>query len=235
MSENQRLNALLEKVAKLRALAARATTQAEAEAAAAQAEAIIAKYQIDEAQLESVNATAAEAIAEQAPLWQGQRRESWTCILAHGLSEDHGCAFVWYNHEHGSTYRIAGRPSDVAIVRYLFAWLTVEISRLSQREHGRSARNAFRIGAVDGFLATTRAARKQVQCAEKATGTAMVLADRHAQCLSFLKRAIGGRFVNATTHYRDRGAHDRGFASGSHLTEKHALGAGKTPMLGSGR
>lgn len=113
--------------------------------------------------------------------------------------------------------------------------LAARATTQAEAARGRAARNAFRIGAVDGFLSATRTARKQVQHAEKATGTAMVLADRHAQCLSFLKRAIGGRFVNVTTHYHDRGAHDRGFSAGSNLTEKHALGAGKTPMLGNGQ
>ncbi len=54
---------LITKVLRLRDLAARAGTLAEAQAATAQAEAIIAKYRIEEADLEAAGAQTAEAFA----------------------------------------------------------------------------------------------------------------------------------------------------------------------------
>jgi hypothetical protein len=232
---NEKLQKIMQKVAQLRALAANAGTQAEAETAAAQAESLIAKYQIDEATIET-STTRDEVVGESGPLWSGRKSEQWRGSLCAGLCKDHGCAAVAAKNGDGVVYRIAGRPSDVAIVRYMYAWLTVEIERLAMREKGRSNRNAFRVGAVVGVLAAMRVARKtEVQSTQAGTSAAIVIVSRADESMTYLQASIGGKFRNSQTRSVDMAAFDRGMAAGSNLAPRNALTGNGPKALGSGR
>lgn len=229
-----KLNAVFDKVNKLRALAARATTQAEAETAAAQAEQLIAKYQIDEATIEAHDSTRAETIAEdQDPLADTPRRVTWIAMLANGLCKLHGCGCVSMGGDR-TRVRVAGRPNDVAIVRYLFSWLRVEIERMADAESGRASKNGFRLGAVAGVLSAMRKARAQEAAAVPGgTGAAMVLVGRADESLAHLKAAIGGRFsTGGVARLSDADAFGRGKAAGEGLSARPGLQAGGRPMLG---
>ena len=154
MNTSDKIKSIIEKIAHLRALASKAGTQAEAEAAAGMAEKLIAQYEIEEADLEARGDQASENVEEADPLhvYAGTNAEGWRGSLAHGLANVHGC-FSYQSHDAGkAVQKIAGRPSSVAIVRYLFGWLCYEIERLAQNERGRSARHAFKMGAVSGMF-----------------------------------------------------------------------------------
>lgn len=232
---NEKLQKIMQKVAQLRALAANAGTQAEAETAAAQAESLIAKYQIDEATIET-STTRDEVVGESEPLWSGRKSEQWRGSLCAGLCKDHGCAAVATKDGSRTVYRIAGRPSDVAIARYMFAWLTVEIERLAQRENGRSDRNAFRVGAVVGVLTAMREAQRvEAQAAPTGKSAALTIVSRADESLAYLQTAIGGKFRNAQARSVSRGAFERGKAAGASLSPRNALSGSSTKALGSGR
>lgn len=232
---NEKLQKVMRKVAQLRALAAQAGTQAEAETAAAQAEALITKYQIDEAAIET-STTCDEVVGESEPIWSGSKNEQWRGILCAGLCKDHGCAAVATKDRTRTIYRIAGRPSDVAIVRYMFSWLTVEIERLAQREEGRANRNAFRVGAVVGVLRAMHAARAaEVQSAPTGASAALAIVSRADESLVYLRTVINGKLRNAQTRGVSRAAFERGVAAGGSLSPRSALGSGSVKALGSGR
>ena len=238
---DDKLKAVLDKIAKLRALAAKAGTQAEAETAAAQAAALIAKYQIDETQVEVADPSKAEAVAEGDHLWTDYGpKKGWLSLLASGLADLHGCAVVRFRRLGTSVYRIAGRPSDVAIVRYLFAWLRAEIERLAQSEQGRAAKNAFRLGAAAGVIEAMGRARKQETAAVAATGAAIVLASRSETSMAFFEAeaAKAGQKIRtaAAPNFSDTGALRRGVRAGEQLAPKQALSEGMSvPMLQGGR
>lgn len=239
---DDKLKAVLDKIAKLRALAANAGTQAEAEAAAAQAAALIAKYQIDEATVETANQAAAEDIGDGGVLWERNgRNEKWRSVLAATLATDHGCAATIMTTSDLVQYRIAGRPSDVAIVRYLFAWLHVEIARLSEVKRGRAAKNAFRLGAVVGVTLAMRRARGQAQAATPAAGQTVALAivDRASASMGYFRAqaAADGRKIGTdrAATVSDRGAFRSGFEVGKDLAPRPGLAEGHArPMLGQG-
>lgn len=228
---NEHLQKVMQKVAHLRALAARAGTQAEAETAAAQAETLIAKYQLDEATIET-STTREEHVSEEDPIWSGTRSDRWRGSLCAGLCKDHGCAAIASKRDGKVIYRIAGRPSDIAIVRYLFAWLSSEIERLSKREDGRSAQNGFRVGAVVGVLQAMRASRAQeVKAAPQGTSAAMVIVSHAEESLDYLKGVMGGKFRNVPTRRVDSGSFERGKAAGANLAPRQALGGRVMPAL----
>lgn len=239
---DDKLKSVLDKIAKLRALAAGAGTPAEAEAAAAQAAALIAKYQIDEATVEMAGQSASEEIGEGETLWETTgRNDQWRSALASMLATDHGCAKVTEVRESGIRYRIAGRPADVAIVRYLFAWLHVEIARLSERERGRAAKNGFRNGAVVGVIRAMRAARgaENKAAAEKGETSALAIVDRGKVAMGLFEALAakdGHKVVESGGHVpTDRSATLRGLAAGENLAPRPGLTAADArPMLGSG-
>ena len=235
-------DAILTKVARLRALAANAGTQAEAEAAAAAAERIIALYQIDEACLDMADPTRAEEPAEGSALWEGSSVKVWLNMLADGLCRDHGCAILIEKKVQGrktlsTRLRFAGTPNDMELVRYMFAWLSLEIDRLARREHGRAAINAFRVGAVQGVLGAMRAARKTViEQKTDATSVAMMLVERSDRSKAFIKNKIGGKFkLMSGPSLHDADAYGRGVSVGEGMVQRHGLTAGSVRLaLGPG-
>jgi hypothetical protein len=224
---------IIEKVRKLRALAANAGTLAEAEAAAAQAEAIIARYRLEEAQLEIDDASRVEAVGvADEPMWVGgERVPSWLNWLATALARHYGCvAFSEATRTRlGTTkcFKVVGRPSDVQVVRYMFAWLSAEIDRLSYRERGRSAMNAFRLGAVEGICTTLATAQKQVEAEPGAGSAAMVLASRADEADAYANRVFNlrGR-TSGISYYDETGAFARGRAAGEGIHLGDALDGG---------
>jgi hypothetical protein len=144
---------LIAKIQKLRALA-QSTNVNEAANAAAAAEKLIAEHQLTEAELESSsNPPANEPTEEDAdPIYfeAGDRRASWRWWLAGGLARLYGVALVGAHMRQptgeksayfpydpvvawGSGVRAIGRKSDVEIMRYQYAYLSVEIERLTQK------------------------------------------------------------------------------------------------------
>lgn len=237
------IDGIIEKVRKLRALAANAGTLAEAEAAAAQAEAIIARYRLEEAQLGIDDASRVEAVGvDDTPLWVGgERVPNWLGWLSSALAKHYGClAFTDVTTGPGGTtksFKIVGRPSDVQVVRYMFTWLSAEIDRLSYGERGRSAMNAFRLGAVDGICSTLTAAQKEVESAPEAAGAAMVLASRADEAQAYAYRVFRLRErKGGVSYYDETGAFARGRAAGEGLHLGDALGGGgtSTRSLGAG-
>ena len=175
------IQTLMARVVALRELAARATTPAEREVALTQAAGIVAKYQIDEASLPtSDQARTPEAVEECEPLFVvSGRLSSWRSVLARGLADLHGCAVLCNRTQTiraqaqtvTVTVRVAGRRSDVEVVRYFWAWLTYEVERLADREHG-AAKHKFRMGAAVGAVRAMRAASQATRAAAGERGRA---------------------------------------------------------------
>lgn len=233
------IGALMARVVALRELAARATTPGEREAALSQAAGIVAKYQIDEASLPTSDTTRAADVVEEAdPLFvTSGRLATWRSVLARNLCDLHGCAVLRESTQDGVTVRIAGRRNDVEVVRYFWAWLTYEIERLAEREHG-SAKNSFRMGAAVGAVRAMRAASRQTQAAagERGASVALVLVGRAEQSLAIL--AEGGKVGGgkARRFGGDSDAFGRGIAAGEKLQAKTGLGSGdggQAPRLGT--
>jgi hypothetical protein len=237
------MEAVIAKITKLRALAANAGTQAEAEAAAAAAERIIAQHQIDEAVLIMADPAREEALDEGAPLWEGTAVKVWLHMLAGGLARAHGCAVVMSKESLGrktlkSQLRIAGAPKDVELVRYMFAWLSVDIDRLSRKEHGIAAINAFRVGAVAGVLnAMAAAQRTEIAARTERSSVAIMLVDRHDRSMAIFRSKANGKIRQGSgPSLHDAGAFDRGRKAGESMSNRHGLTAGEGRLaLTSGR
>ena len=230
----ERLARVIEKVRKLRALAT-STNVHEAAAAAATAERLLLEHELSEAEIAGAGdepRERAEPAGEHLDA-HGANVTRWRSFLAAYLARVHGCTTWlephWSKETRNTAWkvRIAGRPSDVAIVRYLHTWLTAEILRLVASEgqgRGRSWRNSYAWGAVEGIRGQMDRARAEVRAA--ATGSALAVVDaRLAEAEAVEPEKL--RTSRKPTPVRDLAAHARGRRAGEALHLGAALdGAG---------
>ncbi len=172
---------LLDKVKKLLRLAERTTNEGEAAAAAAAAQKLIERHRLDvaaidisegerEVPLEAPERTVLDGA-------EGRRNKcAWRGALASGVARANACRVYWT----GPRLQIVGAPSDVATVRYLYAYLVREIDRLAATKSGGKAwLHGWRMGAVSTVSQRLAAARDEARREARAEaqtggGTAIV-------------------------------------------------------------
>ena len=232
---------IIEKVRKLRTLAENAAaTIDEAAAAARAAELLIQKHALEEAELGAVSKELLEAIIEDGnPLtdW-GQRQKVWQNVLLHALAENYNCSNVLKNKDGNLNIFTIGRPSDIAVMRYQFAYFVLELTRLAQllapkdlrRGSGKTWHNSFYHGAVNAIITSLKAARKEAR--QTASSTALVFIDHHKAEVEALKaklypwsrtKQMGGSF--------NPDAYRMGQQAGGGLQAKPALAPGVRGLL----
>lgn len=220
---------ILEKIKRLLALSQSSNVH-EAAAAMAAAAKLMAEHDVAEAELES------SPELEEAPELQtliddsGARLSYWKAALSHMLVKAHDCrGFTTWTLDNKRVYRIAGRPSQIATVRYLYAWLVLEITRLTEVSgfKGVTSRNSFRIGAVDALREGMFKAREKVR--KTASGAALVRIDEAAERIA----AILPQLRNTSGRLRvDRNAREAGRRAGESIHGGASLGAQATRLLG---
>lgn len=172
------IETILRKVRALRELAKSANVH-EAAVAAAKADRLIQKHRLDEAAIEAAGYTAEAPTRDPEGVYFGERQVVWKKTLLLILVQHYGCAS--FNERLataiGWTTYVVGRPSDTAIVRYMFAWVTSEIVRLlgASGFTERKSRASFCKGAVMGFYEALETSAKEARA--QATSTAPVLLD----------------------------------------------------------
>jgi hypothetical protein len=226
---------VIAKVKKLRALATSDNVH-EAAAAAAAAERLLQQYRLSEAELEAEDDAPHETAALDAEPVDvfGRNLQHWRAALLTGMCKLHGCRnWSEYAGNGKRVFRIVGRPSDVATVRYLYAWLVSEIERLAQRHgkgQGRTWFNSYRRGAVNGVLAAMREANQEARAAVSSVALVKidarkVEADQIVDALGMNRKKIGGRVR------LDRDAYGRGERDGRAIHQGKSLPNGAGPRL----
>jgi hypothetical protein len=243
---------VIDKVQKLLRLS-RSSNVHEAAAAAAAADRLIQEHGLQEAQLEADGAAPAETAAEDdSPLTSWTRLPTWKKLLTSGLVRHYACAgfLTWGLGPQAYVYKVIGRPSDVANVRYMLGWLTVEIERLASlnKGQGKAYLDSYKRGAVNGVLGKLTES-KQAQRAEAAAREAVVSAIRpeatsalaiydrrkdealekmyalHPEVEAAVKRQRGGSSYSGPSRYD---AYSHGRREGRNIHVGSALGSGST-------
>ena len=174
---------LLDKVKKLLRLAERTTNEGEAAAAAAAAQKLIERHRLDVAAIDISEGEGEREAPLEAPERavlegaEGRRNKcAWRGALASGVARANACRVYWT----GPRLQIVGAPSDVATVRYLYAYLVREIDRLAGTKSGGKAwLHGWRMGAVSTVSQRLAAARDEARREARAEaqtggGTAIV-------------------------------------------------------------
>jgi len=213
------IEAVLQKVRRLRALATSSNVH-EAAAAAAAADRLIQEHRLSEAELESAGGPC-EAIGEDAtPLETfAGRVTQWKSLLGNVLAKHYGCASYLDQHGCTTTVRIIGRPSDIVAVRDMYAWLTLEIERLAAANaRGRAGKNAYRLGAVMGISRGLRQSRATTPETKAPAGsTAMVLEARTAEADRWMTAAHKLGASTSKLSVSDLASFSRGRADGANI------------------
>lgn len=181
--------AILSKIAGLLKLAERNANVNESASAASAAQALLSKHRLTVADLDAATNTKESPGVADAPLITGNRISQWKSDLASAVCSANGCKL--YIHkvyaktgmgeirtrmEYDVNVKLIGRPTDIAVVRYFYAYLEREIERLSAVAvagggiTGKSGTNSFKIGAVVAISQRLREAVKAIR-AEVTEGT----------------------------------------------------------------
>jgi hypothetical protein len=190
------LEATMRRIAKLLAIAQDGRGDPnEAAAAARMAESIMRKYQIEHADLISVelNKGAAESFADEDvgssldPEGKSKESSGWSGILAVAVAKLHDCqARFVRTAKHGKTLRFSGYAADAQMARFTYCYLVsqmVQATKAYQREcsyNVRAESEAFRRGfntSVCKLLADARRAKLAEMQSESASRGLVVLKD----------------------------------------------------------
>jgi hypothetical protein len=219
---------VIEKVAKLLALATgRGTTPEEAATAAAAAQRLMLRHRIEQAevqQLESDDAIgfasargSSEAGSPEAFLFQTKR---WQLDLLKSIAGANGCMpVITRNERSGKWMELVGRESDLEICRYLWAYLSGEIQRLKAeqtRGWSQARKSHFCLGAVHTIGAALGREMAAAASADGATSGAMVVSSRYEAAKAwYFERQPGARFVRPRRVYVDAQSYQAGRAAGA--------------------
>jgi len=154
-------NEALGKVRKLLAMRTdRGCTEAEASAAAGMAAKIMMAHSIEAASLDIESAQP----TDQGPIeiWDdpldttGGAKEKWRSRLAVAIARQFGCEIL----KKGAGLTIIGRPDNVQVVRYVYAYAAREVSRLTISKaygNGRIWVRSYRLGLIDAIRESIKA------------------------------------------------------------------------------
>jgi hypothetical protein len=238
------IQSIIERVRKLLALS-QSDNANEAAAATAKANALIDQYRIS---VEQIGESEDPIGVETDPLYQGERVMTWRKMLASRLSEHYGC-YHWYTHLKGDRrfglagqlkLRVAGRKSDVAVLRYMFAYISSECERLAVKEckgKGRTYAESYRQGFVHGVGVKLAESRKQaVDATPDGSGALVKLDERALAAARYTQNAVKidkGKAKSLSVG-SDPTAFANGQTAGGRLHLGNGLGSGRTRMLGQG-
>jgi hypothetical protein len=234
-----KISGIIDKVQKLLALS-HSSNANEAAAAAAAANKLIDQYRLSEADLSSSDED--PLIEDDGFIYETGRIVPWKNSLAVSLATHYGCAIFnsvsYHTGRKVSHYKLIGRKSDIQLTRYMFNWLSMECSRLSEKEaygQGRVFVASYCQGFVAGVKQQLVNSRNEVK--QNATSAAIIKIDaREQEANAFMNKLYKLKNTkNVSASQIDPRAFDAGMNRGKniHLGGAIAEGSG-TKMLGSG-
>ncbi|MAH50128.1 hypothetical protein CMI37_30185 [Candidatus Pacearchaeota archaeon] len=233
-----------EKIANLLRLA-KSDNVNEAAMAAARAQRLMDKYKIEVA-LESLaddDFPDEDIINCQDPIERLNQRCMWKTLLADSIGTANQCNV----YTQGGDIKIVGRPTDINVVRYLYAYLVREVNRLCDRDCkgcGRTFRNNFRLGAHSALKKKLSQQKEDTiaDARQRATGVpdsrALVRVDqalakieqRKKDVETWMKKNMRMGTASASRSNYNRDAYEAGQRAGGSIQITRARGS-----LGSGK
>lgn len=228
----------------------------EAGAAAAAAQALMLKHALTRAALEietppGVTDPASGLYDTQAVqdgslhVFRKARNEIWISVLAAELGQHNSCVSYTSRNRVTKTFtlEVVGRPDDVGSVRYLFAYLTKEISRLADvlgKGKGKVWRNSFKRGATQAVANQLREMRRTTldELRRQAVGSQALMKLKGALARRDEEERRARNWVEKTHNMKPPAAHrptqmdPEAYSAGVNAGLKLYLGKGKP--LGTG-
>jgi hypothetical protein len=177
--ENVNLKAILEKAAKIKALADRAGTPEEAANAAAKLQAMMLRYNLTEQAVEeNLNDNEDKYVKEGFELNENRNHKGWAASLYYQIAKANQCESLFYPGT--ARMSIVGRKHNIEMVNYLYGYLSQKIKSLAENAaRGSSSpgryRRAFCLGAVSTVGKRLRDEVNNVVKEEASYGALMVV------------------------------------------------------------
>jgi hypothetical protein len=129
---NDKMQAVISKIQKLMALAGNNPSEAEAAAAAEKAQALLAEYNLSEADLKAADKPMSDMCVSAD--YRTPTPNNWRFGIGRAVAELYFCAYFIYENKSDSsvTHCFAGAQHNVAVARHFFAYLVETIERLAQ-------------------------------------------------------------------------------------------------------
>lgn len=233
------IQSIIEKVRKLLALATSQNVN-EAANAAAKANELIDEYRLSVDQLGASSSDADDPLIhdEAEPLFESDRSMAWRKTLALKLSQHYGC-YVWNKKSKRNIfYVVAGRQSDITVLRYMFAYLSSECMRLStahSKGKGRNYAESYRLGFVAGVTSALAESRQQAVQAQTVTDASIALVkldERSKAARDLVKKTVTlGKSRAQSANHTNPDAYYSGQSAGRNTHLGANLGAGRTMAL----
>lgn len=240
MSDN--IAEVISKVRKLVALSEGNTNENEAKAARAAADRLIQEHRISQAVLEAAGSIHCEPFARKV-VREGGRRVAWQEVLLHELCTHYGGAFYFESYRVGGEhsagapgskgvqrYNVLARESDLAVIEYMFTYLSCEVDRRCRwfcGGEGIGKAVAWRLGCAQGIASQFRDMRASLRAnVASSHSSALVLLDKRAgEAKTELARHVALRPGAAVSGGRDYAARVAGYAEGRKVQIKSGIAA----------
>lgn len=235
------MQAIIEKVQKLLALS-KSSNVSEAANAAAAANRLIDTYRLSVADLNAEGTMEDPLDQDGGFIYETGKVTHWKKLLLSVLVEHYGLYYYndgdWSRGRKFSRFRLVGRKSDIAVCRYMFAWLVVECQRLADIEakgQGRVFVASYCEGFVNGIYKQLKLSRAEVE--KTASSSAIVKIDaRASEAKNYAYGLVKGLHQAKSASYRhvDYDAFYAGKTKGENIHLGSSLSDGKAPkVLGS--
>jgi len=162
---------VISKVKKLLSLA-NSSNANEAANAAALANRLIDQYRLSTADIAEETGDIDPLMEDEGFVYETGRIIPWKQSLVTTLARHYGCAVfnsvTYPNGRKVSRFKLVGRKSDIAIVNYMFSYLSAECARLCEKEaygQGKVFAASYCAGFVAGIGEQLNTSRKEAQAA----------------------------------------------------------------------
>lgn len=235
------IDSIIAKVQKLLALA-NSSNANEAASAAAAANRLIDQYRLSEADIATDSVEIDPMMEDDHFIYETGRIIPWKQSLVTVIAGHYGCAvFNSVTYPTGrkvSRFKLVGRKSDIAIVNYMFSYLSTECMRLCEKEaygQGKVFAASYCAGFVAGIRQQLSESRKEAE--KVATSTAIVaINNRQKEAADFMNSLYRLKSVKGGSSARtDYGAFSAGMRQGrnTHLgSGLNSAGNGGVRLLG---
>src|SRR5262245_15984865 len=235
MQETDHINwdEILTRMARIKALADRAGTLAEAETASTMMAKLLLRYNLSLVDVERHATTSGQTVTHQAV----QTSEAvWKRLLLRGVAEGHLCQAV---HQGGTGHgTIVGHAHNLIVAREMYFWLVGEINRLCQqartqaatnddlaRERPRTWSGNFRMGAASAIYESYQHMLLDAQ--RETDSDVWTLVPLMTEEVSALMRTLFPTIKTRTYSISDATAFDQGRAAGAAISLQKQVGASR--------
>ena len=184
------MDPIKERISKLLGMS-KSPNENEAGVALAMAQTLMAKHNLSMAEVED---SKEEGIMEDpTPIFSAGRITTWKASLVNQIANLNGCKVVKLMHQahlregkRGASLIIFGRPTEIAVVRFMTTFAMLQITRLAPK---KGMKKAWYLGAVQGFINKMTTAKQEV--VDSATPFALVTLDQRCNKVNEFLTEVG--------------------------------------------